>query len=303
MIPDTLKKHLQSTLAQSCQSGLTEPLDARLQRAHGGDINSCFTLHWAEDRFFVKLNRDMDEDFFSAEAAGLKELQRSRAIRVPALIAKGEHEGWQYLILEHLDFSPSSNDYALGQALAKMHRFTCEENQRPWYGFTQDNYIGRNKQVNTKSSSWAEFWENCRLLSQFELAYKNGFKTQLAPSWQPLKAATRKLLQAHTPAASLLHGDLWGGNKGFIDKGTPTVFDPAVYYGDRETDLAMTELFGGFSGAFYQGYNSIYPLDDAYTWRKTLYNLYHQLNHLNLFGSSYLPSCTAAITAILALQL
>ena len=203
-------------------------------------------------------------DAFSAEADGLEALRPH--IRVPRVLERGV-KGKAFLRLEHLDLQ--RGDYAvLGRMLASLHRQTGTR-----FGWSRDNYIGLSPQQNGWMDDWAGFWRERRLRPQFERA---GLKCEFF----------EHLLKGHRPQPSLLHGDLWSGNAGFVAEG-PVVFDPAVYYGDRETDLAMTELFGGFPREFYEAYNTAYPVDPGYEKRKHLYNLYHLLNHLNLFGGGY----------------
>jgi fructosamine-3-kinase len=164
--------------------------------------------------------------------------------------------------------------------LAAAHRSTG-----PRFGWQRDNYIGSTPQRNGWCDTWAQFWIERRMRPQLELAKRNGFDLPFPES---------SVLEHHKPAPSLLHGDLWSGNAGFTPEG-PAVFDPAVYYGDREADLAMTELFGGFPREFYRAYNEAWPLEAGYQRRKHLYNLYHLLNHLNLFGGGYLAQVTGTL--------
>ena len=209
----------------------------------------------------------------AAEAEGLSALAEAGA-RVPRVISLEPG----VLSLEHLDLHASGDYASLGRMLAEVHRVTGER-----YGWRRDNYIGLGDQRNGWSDNWAEFFFEYRLKPQ---AAKCGLVDQLPD--------VGKILGGHYPAASLLHGDLWRGNAGFTADG-PVVFDPAVYYGDREADLAMTELFGGFPPSFYEAYDAAYPLEDGYALRKEIYNLYHLLNHLNLFGGSYLRQVTATL--------
>ena len=190
-------------------------------------------------------------------------------VRVPRILDHGPDS----ILLEQLDLQRNGDWAALAQMLAKLHRTTG-----PRFGWYRDNFIGATPQINSWRDDWAEFFAECRLRPQLALARKNGFQIAL-PSL--------KLLENHKPEPSLLHGDLWSGNAGFIADG-PVLFDPAVYYGDREADLAMTELFGGFPARFYEAYDEAYPLTEGYEARKQLYNLYHLLNHLNIFGEGYL---------------
>ncbi len=171
---------------------------------------------------------------------------------------------------------------AFGAGLAAMHRCTSEK-----FGWKRDNTIGATPQINKYTSGWVQFWREHRLGYQLQLARVNGHTGKLQVLGEKLMAKLDSFFPGPDPAASLLHGDLWSGNYSFDSAGQPVLFDPAVYYGDRETDIAMTELFGGFPAVFYAAYRESYPLDPGYDIRKTLYNLYHILNHLNLFGGGY----------------
>jgi fructosamine-3-kinase len=223
-------------------------------------------------RGFLKQGAPGRADAYAAEADGLEALRRH--IRVPRILDRGMQDGKAFLLLEQLDLKPGGDHAALGRMLARLHRQTGAR-----FGWHRDNYIGLAPQKNAWCDDWAEFWLTRRLQPQLELARSNGFELG--------EVAHCALLENHKPQPSLLHGDLWSGNAGFTSEG-PVVFDPAVYYGDRETDLAMTELFGGFAREFYAAYEKEWPLDEGYSRRKHLYNLYHLLNHLNLFGGGYL---------------
>jgi len=159
------------------------------------------------------------------------------------------------------------------------------------FGFAHDNYIGTTPQPNgwpnESRTSWIDFWRERRLGFQLRLAAQNGYGGQLQTLGEKLLDALPAFFAGYTPQPSLLHGDLWSGNHAFLEDGTPVIFDPAPYYGDRECDLAMTELFGGYPADFYTAYHAAYPLDSGYAVRKDLYNLYHVLNHANLFGEGY----------------
>ena len=219
---------------------------------------------------FLKQAAAERADAYAAEADGLEAL--GPHIRVPRVLERGVKDGKAFILLERLDLR-SGGDYAeLGRMLAKLHRHTG-----PRFGWARDNYIGLAPQINSWRDKWAEFFVECRLRPQ---ASKAG-----------IALPSINLLDDHHPQPSLLHGDLWNGNVGFTKEG-PVVFDPAVYYGDREADLAMTELFGGFPREFYEAYGA---LDDGYARRKHLYNLYHLLNHLNLFGESYRGQVNACL--------
>jgi fructosamine-3-kinase len=253
------------------------------QTLGGGCINSAVRLSDGQRRFFVKVNAAARRDMFEAERDGLDELARAEAIRVPLAIAVGSDRAQSWLILEDIAFGrpgPGSARRA-GRALAALHRRTA-----PAFGWHRDNTIGATAQPNDWADSWVEFWRAHRLGFQLRLAAHNGHRGRLQDLGERLLTRFDSLID-HAPCASLLHGDLWGGNIGYATDGEPVIFDPAVYYGDREADLAMTELFGGFDGAFYAGYREGWPLDAGYAVRRTLYNLYHVLNHLNLFGGGY----------------
>jgi protein-ribulosamine 3-kinase len=217
-------------------------------------------------------------DAFAAEADGLEALRPH--IRVPQVLDLGVKDGKAFILLEHLDLRRSGDYAALGRMLAELHR-----QSGPRFGWSRDNYIGLSPQQNAWCDEWAPFWVTRRMEPQLSLARDKGFNVSM-PSMH--------LLQNHKPQPSLLHGDLWNGNAGFTADG-PVVFDPAVYYGDRETDLAMTELFGGFPAEFYRAYNEVFPLPPGYEKRKQLYNLYHLLNHLNIFGGGYLEQVKATL--------
>jgi fructosamine-3-kinase len=232
---------------------------------------------------FLKLNGERFADAFAAEADGLEAL-RSAGAAAPAPLAHGVAGGQAYLLLEFLELRAGGDFAALGRMLARTHR-----RGGPRFGWQRDNYIGTTPQSNGWCASWTQFWLERRMRPQIELARKNGFEIAFPPL---------KLIENHEPEASLLHGDLWSGNAGFTNEG-PVLFDPAVYYGDREADLAMTELFGGFPAEFYAAYKEAYPLDNGYERRKQLYNLYHLLNHLNLFGGGYLGQVRSTLDLLL----
>jgi protein-ribulosamine 3-kinase len=230
---------------------------------------------------FLKEGAPSRADAFAAEADGLEALRPH--IRVPQVLDRGIRNGKAFVLLEQLDLQPSGDFAQLGRMLAALHRQTG-----PRFGWARDNYIGFTPQQNGWRDDWAQFWREQRMRPQVELAKKNGFAVEMPPL---------ALLENHRPQPSLLHGDLWSGNAGFTANG-PVVFDPAVYYGDRETDLAMTELFGGFPRQFYQAYNAAFALAPGYEQRKHLYNLYHLLNHLNIFGGGYLPQVKATLSLL-----
>lgn len=261
----------------------------------GGSINRAWRVEGADGRrFFVKLNHATRAPMFAAEAEGLEEIRNAGALKAPEPVCWGSAGADAYLVLEYLELGGSGNAEEMGRNLARLHEHTADR-----YGWHRDNTIGSSAQVNTPISAWAEFWRERRLGFQLRLAAEQGYGGQLQDLGERLMADIDLLLPSQ-PAASLLHGDLWSGNFDFDRSGAPVVFDPAVYYGDRETDLAMTELFGGFSPRFYAAYREAYPLVPGYETRKALYNLYHILNHLNLFGGGYGAQAIRMMEAIRA---
>jgi fructosamine-3-kinase len=261
----------------------------------GGDINQSFQLEGADGcRYFLKLNEARRRTLFVAEAAGLQTIAATNTIRVPQVIAHGTSEGMSFLVLEYLQLGGRGDARRLGEQLAALHRHRADR-----FGFPQDNFIGSTPQPNGWSDDWLDFWREQRLMHQLRIAAQNGYGGELQRQGEKLMDALPEFFAGYTPQPCLLHGDLWGGNHGFLADGTPTVFDPAVYYGDRECDLAMTELFGAYPADFHAGYQAAWPLDAGYAKRRYLYNLYHILNHANLFGGGYARQAESMISALL----
>lgn len=263
----------------------------------GGCINEAYRIEGNGRQFFVKLNHVDSLAMFEAEAMGLQEIYRSHTLRVPVPVCWGKNKSKAWLVLEYLKMGnvSSSGAAALGARLAAMHRISSGK-----FGWMRDNTIGATPQINGYSPSWIQFWREQRLGYQLQLARVNGYTGKLQIQGEQLLTQLDFFFPEAKPVASLLHGDLWSGNYSFDHAGQPVLFDPAVYYGDRETDIAMTELFGGFSALFYAAYREAYPLDPGYSTRKTLYNLYHILNHLNLFGGGYLRQAEQMTSRLLA---
>jgi protein-ribulosamine 3-kinase len=260
----------------------------------GGCIHRSYTVAGGAARYFVKVNDERYGDAFAAEADGLAAILAA-GVRAPQPVCHGAQAGHAWLVLEHLELGGSPDPARLGRLLAKLHGARGES-----YGWHRDNYIGATPQRNERTADWAAFWRTERLAPQLELAAKNGLGRSLQVAGERLLAALPRVLAGRTPPASRLHGDLWGGNAAYLPGGEPVVFDPAVYCGDAEADLAMTELFGGFGPAFYRAYREAVPTDEGYAVRKTLYNLYHVLNHANLFGGGYAAQAEGMIVRLLA---
>ncbi|MBK1650319.1 fructosamine kinase family protein [Rhabdochromatium marinum] len=262
----------------------------------GGCINSAYQLAEGERAYFVKLNQREELAMFEAEAAGLAELAASNSLRVPRPLCTGTADGQSFIAMEWITLGRqhSQSAAAAGRGLALMHRCTRET-----FGWDRDNTIGSTAQLNTPQADWVSFWREQRLGFQLDLAARHGYAGALQTRGARLLEALPALLD-HAPQPSLLHGDLWGGNIGYDQQGAPVIFDPAVYFGDREADLAMTELFGGFGADFHAAYRDAWSLAPGYSTRKSLYNLYHILNHLNLFGRGYLSQAEGLIERLLA---
>jgi fructosamine-3-kinase len=280
MLPESLRSALQAAIGRATGAPFAI---RRATPASGGCIHSSWVLESDAARYFAKTNDAGFAEAFAAEADGLAALGGA-GLRVPRPIVQGEADGCAFLVLEHLALGGGSDASfrELGRQLARLHA-----HHGAGFGWHRDNFIGLTPQPNRRCASWAEFWQRERLAPQLELAARNGHRGGLQSLGKRLVDLVPDLLTGHAPAPSLLHGDLWGGNASFLGDGTPVVFDPAVYYGDPEADLAMTELFGGFPRSFYEGYRAVRPVDEGYRSRRGLYNLYHVLNHLNLFGSGY----------------
>lgn len=247
----------------------------------GGSINRVAVLEGGGQRYFVKLNEADRLDMFEAEAAGLAEIAATDTVRVPNPVCHGVTGGQAYLVLECLELESPSNTHAerLGRQLAEMHRHEADR-----FGWHRDNTLGTTPQPNEWDSDWIEFLREQRLGHQFRLLGDPG----LSDMWATLSRKLPSFFERYTPQPSLIHGDLWGGNWSGLANGDPVIFDPATYYGDREMEIAMTELFGGFPSAFRTAYDDAWPLDEGYAERKPLYLLYHVVNHANLFGGGYL---------------
>lgn len=258
----------------------------------GGCINNGGKLTTTEGMYFLKWNDvGLFPHMFEAESQGLNLLSRQNAIRIPAVIGYGEKDVHQFLLLEYIEQAPRSEKYwkDLGARLASLHRATDNT-----FGLDHDNYIGSLRQINRQQTTWVEFFIQQRLSVQLKLAVDNGLsKSSWTKQFQSLYNKLPSLLPEGMP--SLIHGDLWSGNLITDEKGEPCLIDPAVYYGNREADLAMTKLFGGFDDEFYNAYEEHSKLEQEYHQRLDIYNLYPLLVHVNLFGGSYIGSVDAIL--------
>ncbi|MFZ2507601.1 MAG: fructosamine kinase family protein [Steroidobacteraceae bacterium] len=263
----------------------------------GGSINDC--LRWQTDRgpVFVKRAPAAGRDMLEAEADGLERLRQAGALRVPGTLSIGTTDDEAFLVIEWLDLvePDAASEEKFGEALAWQHRISAAA-----FGLERDGYIGATPQSNGLTGDWPTFWRERRLLPQLRLAAANGHGGRIQERGHRLVEVMGVFFSSYRPVPSLLHGDLWGGNRGALADGTPVVFDPAVYYGDRESDIAMTRLFGSFGPRFYSAYTATWPQDQLAGTRRGLYNLYHVLNHLNLFGGGYRAQAEGMIDRLLA---
>ena len=248
-------------------------------------------------RYFAKVNEADRAPMFAAEAEGLAALRAADAVAVPHVITHGHDDDHAWLVLQWLELAPLDEHTAanLGVALAAQHRKPQEK-----FGWAHDNFIGASVQPNGWSDDWLAFWREKRLMTQLRLAARNRLPSRMIDRGERLAADCEAFFRSYRPGRSLLHGDLWNGNAAAIEGTTPAVFDPAVYVGDREADVAMTELFGGFPGDFLVAYRAAWELDDGYRVRRDFYNLYHVLNHANLFSGGYVRQGEQAIERLLA---
>jgi len=263
----------------------------------GGSVNSAYLVQNDVNKYFVKLNVRQYSEMFVAEAEGLNELIKPDCIKVPKPISWGESSDHAFIVMDYVPTSRGDKNSAVvfGEQLARLHQFQNEE-----FGWHRNNTIGSTKQINKKSKDWIDFYREHRLQYQISLAARAGAGRELESLGEKLCSHLNAFFQTYQPKPSLLHGDLWSGNYAFDGQSNPVIFDPAVYYGDREADIAMTELFGGFSNSFYTAYDNVFALDEGYTTRKTLYNLYHVLNHFNLFGGGYYSQSIDMMKKLLA---
>ena len=258
----------------------------------GGCINQGYKITDNDRSYFVKLNQASQIEMFAAEALGLKQTIATNTIRVPKPICWGITGNKSYIAMEWLEFASGEGKSweEMGRKLAAMHRVKVSYE----FGWEVNNTIGATPQINTKTANWPDFFAEHRIGYQIKLARRKGgnFATEIIE-------IVRKKLADRQPQPSLVHGDLWSGNVAVTIEGEPVILDPATYWGDREVDIAMTEVFGGFPAAFYRGYNQEWELDRGYQQRKTIYNLYHILNHFNLFGGGYGSQASRMISQIM----
>jgi len=294
---DPLKLMFESII-RVVQQHYPEPLTLRSYRpVHGGCISSSYLLDCGTRQLFIKSHDAEYLPMFEAEMHGLRSLQATATVTVPSAIACGIYQSQAWLALGYITLHPLTGEHgaALGQQLAALHQHTAET-----FGYPINNFIGLSPQDNTRHSNWCDFFHHCRLQPQFNRLQQQGrISSTMARKAAHLLEALPDWLGDHHPEPSLLHGDLWSGNAACDAAGKPVLFDPACYYGDRETDLAMMQLFGGFPPSFFHTYQQASPLAAGASSRIALYNLYHLLNHANLFGGSYISQSERVIDELL----
>ena len=276
---------MREIIKHKIESVIDDKIDSQ-RSISGGCINDAKIITTnSGNSYFVKTNSNSEKDIFLKEANGLRELAKANVIRVPNVI----YADVDFIIIENIIPQTKAKLFweNFGRDFARLHKFTSK-----FFGFYEDNYIGSTPQLNIPSEiesvSWVEFYFNKRLLYQYKLAEKNGYAgEELHKGFFQLEIKISSILKDCDAKPSLLHGDLWSGNFITDETGSACLIDPAVYYGHREADLAMTKLFGGFDTIFYSAYDEEYPLVAGYEYRENIYKLYHVLNHLNLFGSGY----------------
>jgi fructosamine-3-kinase len=265
------------------------------QGTSGGCINESWIITGDKREFFIKSNRPERLEMFVAEAEGLKALADTGAIRVPAPVCWGSGEDRSYLVMESIRMGGAEDSRLFGQQLAQMHLAT-----KPQYGWYRGNTIGSTAQVNGWLDDWIEFWRHQRLGYQLILAKHKGIAPIIFDKGELIKDKFPALFAGRQVKASPLHGDLWSGNWSGDANGNPVIFDPAFYYGDHEADLAMMELFGSPGRGFLNAYREVFPVDPGYPVRRHFYNLYHILNHFNLFGGGYAGQAERLMDKLLA---
>ena len=268
----------------------------------GGDINKSYGIQLSNGNLlFMKSNEKSKVDFFVKEAHNLKAIAKTNTIATPKILGfgteDGEDVGYSFLLLDFVELGNLDADFweKFAETLGNMHKSTTEAfiskedlAEGKIFGFYEDNYIGKTKQINSPKITWVDFFRENRLAPQFKMAEKY-FSTEDSKLIDKLLDNLADfLIEPRSP--SLLHGDLWAGNVMCDTKPQAMLIDPACYVGHPEADIAMTELFGGFSDRFYAAYKNTGLLQPQYKERRDLYNLYHLLNHLNMFGESYLPA-------------
>ncbi|WP_196137672.1 fructosamine kinase family protein [Aliikangiella sp. G2MR2-5] len=305
-----IEENITSSILESINANSIENwILTGLQPVSGGDINEAFALtlsrpsnsnaeNSSQRKIFVKLNSRKNSVFFKSESIALELINLSRQIKCPRVISRGEVGDFAYLVLEFIPLNKKGDIKRFAQELAMLHANNLSKNG--YYGFYENNFIGATPQVNTWKANWVEFFAQCRLSTQLKLLKKKGLSSRDYQKAIGLIDELPVFFENYQPKASFVHGDLWSGNYAFNEQGDPIIFDPASYYGDHEVDLAMLELFGEPGEEFYSAYEKCFPINQGYRYRKSLYNLYHILNHANLFGGSYYSQAMSMVDQLIS---
>lgn len=290
------KEELDSLCEQLQEAGWEGGAFRSVEKIAGG-IHDAHCMRFANGRLFLKTTRLESAAMLDDEADALERLRASGSVLLPKPLLNGVAGEIAYLALKWIDLYPATSDAQrrLGYMLANMHRFEADR-----HGWHRSNHIGTMRQINDWCDDWCEFFATRRLEFQLRLAERRGGNRDWIREGFGLMDRLPNLLDGYQPVPSLLHGDLWNGNMAMRFDGEPVIFDPAAWHGDRETDLAMTELFGGFSADFYSAYAEEWPLEPGYAERKPLYQLYHVINHYNMFGGGYERQAASLIKQLLA---
>jgi protein-ribulosamine 3-kinase len=262
-----------------------------------GCINETYEVYGSGvDSVFLKLGAASQIDMYEKEVLGLGLLAQCKAVRVPNTYFRTTLAEYAVLAMEFISLKPVSaqSQCGFGLALAQLH--SVEGNG---FGLDHNNYIGRTHQINQWCKDWWEFYALHRLLPQRKLAQLKGMRNAVLQDLDRLIDRLPQAMKGYAPKPSLLHGDLWSGNIAVDDSGQPTLFDPAVYYGDAETDLAMSRMFGSMAPEVYRAYHELLPQQPGHELRRNLYDLYHWLNHFNLFGVGYLGQVEITLADVL----
>ena len=259
-------------------------ISSDIREVKAGDSHKAYKISDGKQHFFVKTNKKIHRPSFEAEVEALEHISRTQLFKVPNVICTGLVSDHSFLVLEYIAMTQGNEQgwFHFGKTLAELHKNHTQQ----MYGWQEDNFIGLTPQPNLWQKKWSCFFAEQRIGFMLQLLSEKG---HVLANIDSVVESVNTLLTGHNPPSSMLHGDLWQGNAGFHDN-RPVLFDPAFYFGDRETDIAMTELFGRFPESFYQGYNDIWPLAVDYQYRKPIYQLYHVLNHALLFGGHYIDS-------------
>jgi fructosamine-3-kinase len=262
----------------------------------GGSVNQSYAISTSESTFFIKINqKEKLPNLFEKEQSGLNVLRANTNLKVPFPLIVGSFESHTFLILEFIESAKPKPDFweTFGRGIAKLHRKTASQ-----FGYGEENYVGSLRQENRKTADWTTFFIEQRLKTQIRLANENNrLDLQINRYFLELFDSLEGVFPEEPPA--LLHGDLWSGNFLCTREGQAAIMDPAVYYGHREMDLAMSHLFGGFDSRFYQAYDAAFPLGKGWEKRIEICNLYPLLVHVNLFGVAYTKRLKSVLKRIL----